>query len=75
MEKMKRGEYKNPMVVYCAVDRNGNIQTMRGSSTERTYYKTMGFLQIYVNRHNRINKEQLRIKKFRLVEEKKNGDE
>lgn len=65
----KRGPYKNPKIVYCAVDRDGNIQTIRGSSTERTYYKTMGFLQIYVNRHNRINREQLHIKKFRLVEE------
>nr|DAG23475.1 MAG TPA: hypothetical protein [Caudoviricetes sp.] len=42
---------------------------MRGSSTERTYYKTIGFLQIYVDQYNRINNEQLRIKKFRLVEE------
>ncbi len=66
----KRGPYKNPKTVYCAVDKDGNIQTMQGSSTERTYYKTIGFLQIYVNRHNRINREQLRIKKFRLVEEK-----
>ena len=58
MEKQKRGEYKNPMVVYCAVDRDGNIQTMRGSSTERTYYKTMGFLQIYVrSEERRVGKE------------------
>lgn len=65
----KRGPYKNPKTVYCAVDKDGNIQTMRGSSTERTYYKTIGFLQIYVDQYNRINNEQLRIKKFRLVEE------
>ena len=54
--------------VYCAVNKDGKIINMRGSSTTR-YFKTDRYLKQFVARGNMFHSaNQLRIGKFKLVE-------
>lgn len=54
--------------VYCAVDKNDNIQWVQGSSKKTRYFRTTYYLNNAVKYHNIYYNEDLwRIQKFKLV--------
>lgn len=55
--------------IYCAVDKNGNIQDVKGSSQTTRYYKTDRYLKQFLAWHNKYYTNDLwHIQKFVLVE-------
>lgn len=54
--------------VYCAVDKNDDIQWVLGSSKKTRYFKTTRYLSGAVEYHNAYyNEDPWRIQKFQLV--------
>lgn len=66
----------NPRIenyVYCAVNNEGEVQEVRGSSSRITYFKTTKYLNRAVEYHNRYYPDnQWRVAKFKLIEEDNN---
>jgi hypothetical protein len=57
--------------VYCAVDKNDNIQWVEGSSKKTRYFRTTRYLNNAVKYHNEYyNEDPWRIQKFQLVKVK-----
>ena len=58
----------NPFIVYCAMNENGEIQEVKGSSSSTIYFKTPAYLQRAVDYHNRYSEDKWRVAQFKLVE-------
>lgn len=55
--------------IYCAVNKNNEIQTVCGSSRRTRYFKTDHYLGKAVAYHNEYNANDIwRVAKFKLVE-------
>lgn len=55
--------------VYCAVNKDGEIQWVQGSSKRTRYYKTESYLKEAVEYHNHYHpQDPWRVQKYMLVE-------
>ena len=58
-------------MVYCAVDKYGNVQWVTGSSSKTRYFKTDKYLRKAVEYHNKYNADKWCVSVCTLKEEKR----
>ena len=54
--------------IYCAVNSQGEIQQVCGSSKRTYYFRTPKYLKGAIEYHNKYHEEKWRLVKFKLVE-------